>query len=86
MIHIDHVLYSSPLTVFVFFRQSAYRVSLLSILETLCFLSEEKGLMVMQAIFEFLREQTIIILIVAASISTFIEMLIAVYVPFLFVQ
>lgn len=86
MIHIDHVLYSSPLTVFVYFRQSANSVSLLSILETLCFLSEEKGLMVMQAIFEFLREQTIIILIVAASISTFIEMLIAVYVPFLFVQ
>ena len=34
-------------------------------------------MMVMQAIFEFLRELTITIVIVAASISTFIEMLIA---------
>lgn len=77
MIHIDHALYTSPLTVFVFFRQSAYRVSLESILEVLRFLSEKKGMMVMLAIFEFLRELTITIVIVTASISTFIEMLIA---------
>ena len=40
-------------------------------------MTEEKGMMVMLAIFEFLRELTITIVIVAASISTFIEMLIA---------
>lgn len=46
----------------------------------------KKGLMVMLAVFEFLRELTKTILIVTRSISAFIEMLIAVYVPFLFVQ